>query len=79
MAAPALSGGTPRAADGASLAPEEASALEDETLGLVSRGYRKSDAAPRARSALDKLRTDGTKITSETLLKAALRASSRAR
>ena len=73
-AAPAaVSGGTPRAAEGASLAPEETSALEDATLGLVSLGYRKADAAPRARRTLDKLRTDGTKITSETLLKAALK------
>ena len=76
MAAPALSGGTPRAAEGASLAPEEASALEDATLGLVALGYRRVDAAPRARRALEHLKRRGEKITAETLLEAALRGSS---
>ena len=54
------------------LLPEEVSALEDATLGLVSLGYRKVDASPRARRALDALRAGGQKVTSETLLKAAL-------
>jgi hypothetical protein len=63
----------PCATEDTSLGPEEASALEDATLGLVSLGYRKVEAAPRARRALEKLRMDGTKITSETLLEEALR------
>ena len=72
----------PRSADSAektakaeekTLGSEEAIALEDATLGLVALGYRKVDAAPRARQALEALRASGGKITSETLLKAALR------
>jgi hypothetical protein len=53
--------------------PEEASALEDATLGLVALGYRTADAGPRARRALEHLKKRGDRITSETLLKAALR------
>jgi len=60
-------------AEGARLGPEEASALEDATLGLVALGYRKSDASPRARRALEALQARGERVTSETLLKAALR------
>jgi Holliday junction resolvasome RuvABC DNA-binding subunit len=63
----------PRPADVASPAPEEASALEDATLGLVALGYRKSDAGPRARRALEALQARREKVTSETLLEAALR------
>jgi len=62
-----------RADEGTGLTSEEASALEDSTLGLVALGYRKADAAPRARRALECLKKRGDRITSETLLKAALR------
>jgi len=62
-----------RADEGAGLTPEEGRALEDATLGLVALGYRKADAPPRARRALADLRARGVKVTSETLLKAALR------
>ena len=69
----AASNGKPSPTEATSLLPEEASALEDATLGLVSLGYRKSDASPRARRALEHLKKRGDKITAETLLKAALR------
>jgi len=62
----------PSASEGTSLTSEEASALEDATLGLVALGYRKLDASPRARRALQYLEKRGDKITAETLLKAAL-------
>jgi Holliday junction resolvase RuvA-like protein len=63
----------PCEAEEKSVAPEEASALEDATLGLVALGYRKADAGPRARRALESLKKRGDRITAETLLKAALR------
>ena len=62
-----------RASEAASLGSQEASALEDATRGLVALGYRKSEASPRARRALEYLEKRGETITSETLLKAALR------
>ena len=67
------SGEKPSVTEATSLGPEEASALEDATIGLVALGHRKADAAPRARRALEHLKKRGDRITSETLLKAALR------
>jgi hypothetical protein len=74
VAAPsAVSGGKPCATEAAGLTPEEVSALEDAPLGLIVLGYRKADASPRAKRALDSLKKRGDRITSETLLEAALR------
>jgi len=68
---PAVEGARPD--EGTDLTAEEGRALEDATLGLVALGYRKTDAPLRARRALGDLRGRGVKVTSETLLKAALR------
>src|SRR5688572_20221478 len=59
----AVSDHKPHPADVASPAPEEANALEDATLGLISLGYRKADASPIARRAFEHLKKRGEKIT----------------
>jgi hypothetical protein len=73
VAPSAVPGGKPSPTESTTLVPEEASALEDATLGLIALGYRKADAGPRARRALEHLKQRGDRITAETLLKAALR------
>jgi RuvA, C-terminal domain len=56
------------------LSPDEAQAFEDATLGLETLGWKKKEAPPRARRALDELRKRGEKVTAESLLRESLRA-----
>jgi len=60
--------------DGPALYRDETRAYEDAVLGLEALGWKKKEAPLRARRALDDLRTRGAEVTSESLIKEALRA-----